>query len=1000
MTSHDPTSFQSVILKLQQFWAEQGCLIWQPYHTEVGAGTMNPATFLRVLGPEPWWVAYVEPSIRPADGRFAENPNRWQHYYQFQVIMKPDPGNPQDRYLESLVALGIDPHEHDIRFVEDNWEQPAIGAWGLGWEVWLDGQEITQFTYFQQAGGLTLDPVSVEITYGLERIVMALQGVDSFLDIRWDDHLTYGDVNKIPEVEACRYNFELADVDRLKVLQTVYQEEARAAVEAGLIFPAHDYILKSSHAFNVLDARGAVGVTERAALFGKMRGLAQRVAEAYVEDRRQLGFPWLDRWPKTSLAAPEDQAVDGPAPEGPADFLLEIGTEELPAGDLAAAVEQLTSTVPTALDAMRLGHGAVHITGTPRRLIVHVESLAPRQLDAVTTVKGPPADRAYDEAGEPTQAAQGFARGQGVSVDELEIRDLDGGRYVVAEVRQPGESADKVLSGLVPELLSDLRFEKTMRWDDSGVSFSRPIRNLLALHGSHVIPIRYADLTSGRRTFGLRMDGAGELPVEDAADYFKQVETQGVVVDADRRRELIWDRTLELAGEVGGQVEGDPDLLNEVTGLVEAPAVFRGAIPADYLELPRAVLVSVMKKHQRYFPVESDGKLMAYFIGVRNGREEKLEEVIRGNEAVVKARFADADYFVKHDLSQPLEAYLPRLDTLVFQSQLGSMLDKVKRIERLTGVIAERLGLDKAQSDAAQRAARLSKADLATQMVVEMTSLQGEMGRIYAQAAGESTAVAQAIFEHYLPRYAGDQLPSSLPGLTVGIADRLDSLSGLFAAGLEPTGGSDPYALRRAAIGLIQSLVAHEISFDLTWAIGQAAEGLPVEASPKALQECLDFMRGREESLLLSEGHRHDVVKAILREQWHDPAGAAQGVDQLGEWVEQDDWEATLQAYARCARITRSQPGDRQVDPKIFQDEAEKTLFGALRTAEDQERDPGSVDGFRTAFTPMISPINAFFEEVLVIAEDPKLQSNRLGLLDRVVALAAGVADFSQLEGF
>jgi glycyl-tRNA synthetase len=234
----------------------------------------------------------------------------------------------------------------------------------------------------------------------------------------------------------------------------------------------------------------------------------------------------------------------------------------------------------------------------------------------------------------------------------------------------------------------------------------------------------------------------------------------------------------------------------------------------------------------------------------------------------------------------------------------------------------------------------------------------------------------------------------------VGIADRLDSLSGLFAAGLEPTGGSDPYALRRAAIGLIQSLVAHEISFDLTWAIGQAAEGLPVEASPKALQECLDFMRGREESLLLSEGHRHDVVKAILREQWHDPAGAAQGVDQLGEWVEQDDWEATLQAYARCARITRSQPGDRQVDPKIFQDEAEKTLFGALRTAEDQERDPGSVDGFRTAFTPMISPINAFFEEVLVMAEDPKLQSNRLGLLDRVVALAAGVADFSQLEGF
>jgi glycyl-tRNA synthetase len=1000
LTSQDSTSFQSIILKLQQFWAEQGCLIWQPYHTEVGAGTMNPATFLRVLGPEPWWVAYVEPSIRPADGRYAENPNRWQHYYQFQVIMKPDPGDPQDRYLESLVALGIDPHEHDIRFVEDNWEQPAIGAWGLGWEVWLDGQEITQFTYFQQAGGLTLDPVSVEITYGLERIVMALQGVDSFLDIRWDKHLTYGDVNEIPEVEACRYNFELADVDRLKVLQAAYQDEAKAAVEAGLIFPAHDYILKSSHAFNVLDSRGAVGVTERAALFGKMRGLAQRVAEAYVEDRRQLEFPWLDRWPKASLAAPEDETEEGPSPEDPPDFLLEIGTEELPAGDLATAVEQLESAVPTALDAMRLGHGAVRVTGTPRRLIVHVEALASGQLDAVATVKGPPADRAYDESGEPTQAARGFARGQGIDVEDLETRELDGGRYVVAEVRQPGEPADKVLSELVPELLAGLHFNKTMRWDDSGVSFSRPIRNLLALRGSHVVPVLYAGLPSGRKTFGLRLEGADELRVEDAADYFKQVEAQGVVVDMDQRRELIWQRTEELAGEVGGRVEDDPDLLDEITGLVEAPAVFRGAIPADYLDLPRAVLISVMKKHQRYFPVEADGKLMGHFIGVRNGRMENIEEVIRGNEAVVKARFADAAYFVNHDLSQPLEAYLPRLDTLVFQSKLGSMLDKVKRIEQLTRVIADRLGLDKSQSDAAERAARLSKADLATQMVVEMTSLQGEMGRIYAQAAGESAAVAQAIFEHYLPRYSGDQLPRSLPGLTVGIADRLDSLIGLFAAGLEPTGGSDPYALRRAAIGLIQSLVAQNITFDLTWAIGQAAGGLPVEASPSALQDCLDFIRGREESLLLSEGHRHDVVKAILGEQWHDPAGAARGVDQLGRWVEQDDWEATLQAYARCARITRSQPGVRQVDPKLFQDEAEKTLFGALQTAEEQEGESGSVDSFLQVFTPMIPAINAFFEEVLVMADDPKLQLNRLGLLDRVVALAAGVADFSQLEGF
>ncbi len=245
-----------MILALQEYWAKNGCILWQPYHTEVGAGTMNPATVLRVLGPEPWNVAYVEPSIRPDDGRYGENPNRWQHFYQFQVILKPDPGNPQELFLNSLVALGIDPAEHDIRFVEDNWEAPALGAWGLGWEVWLDGQEITQYTYFQQSGGHALDPVSVEITYGIERILMALQGVDNFLDIRWNDRLTYGQVSLQAEREYCGYNFEVADVDRLRRLFQEYVAEADACLQAGLVLPAHDYVLKCSHTFNLLDARG------------------------------------------------------------------------------------------------------------------------------------------------------------------------------------------------------------------------------------------------------------------------------------------------------------------------------------------------------------------------------------------------------------------------------------------------------------------------------------------------------------------------------------------------------------------------------------------------------------------------------------------------------------------------------------------------------------------------------------------------------------------------
>ncbi len=274
--------FQDIILRLQSFWAQKGCLLWQPYDLEVGAGTMNPATFLKVLGPAPWKVAYVEPSRRPQDGRYGENPNRLQHYYQFQVILKPAPDNSQDLFLESLTALGIDPLKHDIRFVEDDWESPTLGAWGLGWEVWLDGMEITQFTYFQQAGGIDLDEISVEITYGLERIAMFIQEKESVFDLRWTEEVTYGDVFRVPEREWSIYNFEVADTGKLFKLFEIHEEEAKRLLEEGLVHPAYDQLLKCSHTFNVLDARGAISVQERARYIRRMSALAREVAKLYL----------------------------------------------------------------------------------------------------------------------------------------------------------------------------------------------------------------------------------------------------------------------------------------------------------------------------------------------------------------------------------------------------------------------------------------------------------------------------------------------------------------------------------------------------------------------------------------------------------------------------------------------------------------------------------------------------------------------------------------------
>ena len=1016
----DALDFQSIIITLQNYWADLGCLIWQPYYTQVGAGTMNPATFLRVLGPEPWNVAYVEPSIRPDDGRYGDNPNRMQQHYQFQVILKPDPGNPQEIYLDSLKALGIDPLKHDIRFVEDNWEQPAIGAWGLGWEVWLDGQEITQFTYFQQAGGINIDPVSVELTYGLDRIAIALQRVHGFQDIQWNSvpeeailaqrNLSAGDVNLQAEREHSRYYFEVADVSRLREMYDLYEAEANLALEQDLILPAYDYLLKCSHTFNVLDTRGAVGVTERQAFFGRMRNVARKISSAYVDERQRLEFPWLDEEQAALIGEAEREEVQvraaSPADDElkPGPFLLEIGTEELPAADLSRAFEQLERGIKSTLADNRLSHGAVKVMGTPRRLVVSVEKLAAAQPDEEQVVKGPPAERAFDDQGQPTPAAQGFARSKGVHVSDLEVREMDGGKYAVAAVRSQGRPAAAVLSEELPDLVAGLRFGKSMRWNSSNVTFSRPIRWLLALFGEQVVSFSYAGINSGDTTRGLRVRHPEEIKVSSPDTFFSYLAEQGISLNQDGRARQIREQVEQLAQEIGGRAAIEEDLLTEVTNLVEAPLGIRGSFDPKYLELPREVLISVMKKHQRYFPVEKEGHLLPFFIAVTNrgeaGRSQELDLIIEGNEHVIRARFEDAAFFVGEDTKQPLADYLPQLDTLMYQKDLGSVLDKTHRIRDLVADLAPQLAMNAEQVQIGQRAAELCKADLVTQMVVEMTSLQGTMGRYYALNSGEPLQVADAIFEHYLPRSAGDQAPKSMPGLAVGLADRLDSLAGLFAVGLAPSGTKDPFGQRRAALGVVGNLMEWRLDFDLREALQAAATRLPSELTSENLENCLRFIVERQRNLLLELGEPFDVIDAVLSAQGRNPYRASQAVTALSAWVKKPDWDTILPAYARCVRITRDLDQKYPLAEGRFEEEAEIALYKALTAAENEARALGSVDDFLNAFTPLIPQIDQFFDQVLVMVEDEQVRENRLGLLQRISALADGVVDMSKLEGF
>ncbi|MGD9030236.1 MAG: glycine--tRNA ligase subunit beta, partial [Anaerolineae bacterium] len=959
-------TFQTVVLRLQEYWEDYGCLIWQPYSEKVGAGTMNPATVLRVLGPEPWNVAYIEPSYRPDDGRFGDNPNRMQMHTQLQVILKPDPGNPQEIYLDSLYALGIRREEHDIRFVEDNWKHPALGAWGLGWEVWLDGLEITQYTYFQQAGGLSLDPVAVELTYGLERIVMYLQDVRSVWDIDWDGRHTYGEIYLPQEIEHCTYAFSVADVNRLTQLYDLYESEARKCLNEGLVIPAHDYILRCSHTFNLLDTRGAIGVTERATYFRRMRALFLQVAQAYAEQRQRLEYPWLeqqDAEESTPAVVITGPAPEIPPPEAPTSFVLEIGTEELPARDLDDALVQLRQMAPPSLHEARLDYDGLQVLGTPRRLALTVEGLAPRQRAVEELVKGPPAQVAFDAGGRPTQAATGFARGQGVDISDLRVEEMDGGDYVVAVRREEGRPAIDVLPDLLRGLIAGLRFRQSMRWNESGATFSRPIRWLVALLGDVVVPFKFAGILTGRASRGPRPEGSPPFEIAQARYYLSLLEQQGVMVDQDKRHAFIAEEAERLAECVGGRIHDDPDLLSEVTNLVEEPTPFLGEFDEEYLSLPAPVLVAVMKKHQRCFPIyqSTDSQstdLLPYFIAVRNGGYIHLDIVRHGNEEVIRARFADAEYFYQEDTKRPLEEFLPRLDTLTFQEDLGSVLDKAQRLEELVQRIAPSLSLTPEETASALRAARLCKADLATQMVVEHTSLQGVIGSHYALESGESPGVAQAILEHYLPRSADDELPQSKPGLVVGIADRLDSLAGLFAVGLVPTGSADPYGLRRDALGMVQVLLAGEVPFSLKHGLQEAGELLPVELGSEALSQALDFVVERLRAYLRDQGYRYDVVDAVLTARGDDPYRAREGIEQLSRWLEREDWDTILDNYSRCVRITRAHKEQFTLDPGLFVQPAEEELYEAYRAARAAVTPESSLDDLLTAFLPLVDIID------------------------------------------
>lgn len=689
------------------------------------------------------------------------------------------------------------------------------------------------------------------------------------------------------------------------------------------------------------------------------------------------------------------------------DLLFEIGLEEVPARFVRAAVNQLKDRTAKWLDDSRIGHGDIHAYATPRRLAVLVEGVEEKQADVHEDVKGPSRKIAQDAEGNWSKAAVGFARSQGVEPEALFFKELAGVEYVYASKSSIGTDTATVLPEGLAGILAAMTFPKNMRWGSYDLKFVRPIKWLIALLGSEVVPLEIAGVRSGNVTRGHRFLG-GETAVEEPARYIEALRSQHVIADIAEREKLIVEQIEALAAEKGWTISIKDDLLEEVLFLVETPTVLFGTFDSAFLEIPQEVLITSMREHQRYFPVlDGSGKLLPYFVTVRNGNSVSLVNVAKGNEKVLRARLSDAKFFYDEDQKLPIAEALGKLENVVYHEELGTVADKVRRIVKLSRSIAEALKADPQAAGDAVRAAEICKFDLVTQMVYEFPELQGIMGEDYARKAGEREEVARAVNEHYQPRFSGDLAPASLAGAIVSLADKIDTIVGCFSIGIIPTGSQDPYALRRQAAGIVQIVLSHRMAVGLGELFGfaldiHAERGLK-RSGDEIRKELYDFFALRLKNVLTEQGNRYDVIDAALAAGFDDlnmAVSRAGALIALATGPDKDDFKSVVDALTRTANLAAKAEEGAVVDASLLEAEAERSLFehaNGVHVRFAASMEAGDAHGALARLSELRGPITAFFDSVMVMADDAAVRRNRLALLSQIARDAAAYADFSKL---
>ena len=674
-------------------------------------------------------------------------------------------------------------------------------------------------------------------------------------------------------------------------------------------------------------------------------------------------------------------------------LLLEIGTEEIPAHAMPNILSQLKTLAEKSLTEARIGFGGVQTLGTPRRLALLIDDVSTTQADVEEEKRGMSSKIAFDADGNPTKAAIGFAKKNKVRPKDLITRD----GYVYAVIREQGRPSAEILQTLLPKLICDLNFPNNMRWGDLDFKFIRPLRWLVALFGAEIIPFEVANVTSGRTSRGHRFLSAGDFTIATAGDYVEACAENFVIVDQDKRRDMIVKQINEVAASKGGVAEITDDLLEEVLYLVEYPTALAGVFEEKYLALPAEAVITPMRDHQRYFPVKAaDGALMPLFITIRNGGKDYLDIVQHGNERVLKARLEDAQFFFNEDRKKTLAAHRDKLKTVVFQEGLGSVYEKTERLVKLVEKISSMVGVDALN---AIRAAELSKADLVTGMVTEFTELQGVMGREYAQLDGEAVEVCAAIDEHYMPRFAGDGQPKTTAGKVLSLADKIDNIVATFSRGLVPTGSQDPFALRRQALGIVNLLSGARWSLSIRAVVEEAMDLLNITDAKrdKIQRNVADFMRLRIRNVL-SNSTRYDVIDAVI-DDVDDVFAVTLKAAAVEQFLKTPDATKIIQSFVRVSNLAKKADST-DLNAELFALDAEKVLhgaFAAIKVAADELVAKKDFLGALDVLKKLSTPIDSFFDSVMVMDEDLTIRSNRLALLKSIDNLLVKIADFVKI---